>query len=133
MGFDFNICLHISMCKYTGKPFCWDNAGNRVYDFSEKTTIPEEHWRFLSMGGHHLFHYTEDLLPFMDTPSGNSSCCQIDLTELLAKYPSWDVILMKIYREDYDWSEDDHDAFRKTLEWITKHEYGISYYASWSY
>lgn len=127
MGFDFSIQLSLCLCPNTGKPFVYKTEGNTLvkdYTFPE-IIVPEEHRRFLSLRGHHLHAYTDCF--------NQDNICDIDVVTFLDAFPSWDEVDENKYycSEDYDWHEEDHDAFQAALKWFSEQSY--TFRASWCY
>ena len=126
MGFDFYIKLRLSLCETTGKPCFYeyiDGTFKINYDIGS-ITVPEEYRRFLTMRGHHMRLYTEDVNISQDYYDA-------DISELLEVFPSWDEVEESTLVKRYDWTKQDHDAFYAALEWFNKQSY--TFYASWSY
>jgi hypothetical protein len=128
MGFDLFIRCEMMLCPETGKPYCFgtdaDNNLTRIYDLSF-ITIPKEHRRFLTLRGSFLHVYTTNLMD-------SSDVCDTSVNEILEKYPTWaDVQEFDSDLGDY-WTESDHNAFQKALEWFVNDSF-IQYRVHWSY
>lgn len=125
MGFDFYIKARLNICKETGKFYTWSYTApsnfQTIYDIN--IVVPEEHRRFVDLHGHFLHSYTISC-------EGDDKY-EADVSELLESFPSWDDVSDSDSIKRYDWTEDDHNAFKKALEWFKSQR--ISFYATWSY
>ena len=116
------------LCPDSGKPYCFgndnDNKLTRIYDLSF-ITIPKEHRRFLKLRGGFLHAYTTNIINSEDV-------CDAPVNEILEKYPTWaDVQEFESDLGDY-WTETDHNAFQKALEWFVEDGF-VQYRVHWSY
>jgi hypothetical protein len=125
MGFDFSIQLCLHLCPTTGKPFVYDREFKKVYTFPT-VEVPEEYRRFVQLRGSFLHVYTDFY--------NEKDIYQVPVEGILDAFPSWEAVKESSWYEGcdgWDWSEEDHDTFRKALEWFAEQPY--SFQASWSY
>ena len=126
MGFDFYIKLRLSLCETTGKPCFYDYTDGTFkinYDVSS-ITVPEEYRRFLTMRGHYMQLYTQDV-------DISNDCFDADISQLLEVFPEWKDIESSELSKRYEWTEKDHNAFHEALKWFNKQK--CAFYVSWSY
>lgn len=114
MGFDLFIQLHMNIHLGTGLPFLYKIRGTQVvtelYD-PETYRVPEEHRKYLTQRGSHFHHYIQD---FVDNHTNNT-----DASTFLMCYPSWESIKEECNEDELaGWTEEDHNGFRKALEWM---------------
>ena len=128
MGFDLYIRCELMLCPDSGKPYCFgkdsDNNLTRIYDLSF-ITIPKEHRRFLKLRGSFLHVYTTNLMD-------SSDIYYTPVNEILEKYPTWADVQEFDSELDDSWTEDDHNAFQKALEWLVNDSF-VEYQVHWSY
>jgi hypothetical protein len=131
MGFDINVDLCYNMCSETGKPYYYHYDTEtkkmlRVYELPQ-VEVPKELRQYLVGRGHLFFAYTQY---FNDNDMGY--CISADV--FLDHYPSWEEVMEhEEFRDDVPdfWNEDDHNGFKKLLEWCVKQDY--CFQVSWSY
>ena len=125
MGFDFSIELCLRFCSTTGKPYVYDREFKKVFELPT-VEVPEEHRRFVQLRGSIFHAYTEFY--------NEKDIYQVPVEGILEAFPEWEDVKSSSWYEGYkeeDWSEADHNAFKKALEWFVAQPY--SFQASWCY
>lgn len=120
MGFDINIIINTWIDEKTGLPFVWGkNCEKKVYN-PEEYQIPEEYRKWIHQRGHHFHAYIKMF---------DDSTTQCDVDIFLEYYPKWEDTKYDII--DDEWTEEDHNGFKKCLEWLVSKPgiFGIT----WSY
>lgn len=119
------------ICPETGKPYYYhsDEASKtmiRKYDLP-LLEVPESLRKYL-VGRGYLFHaYTKH---FDENDMGFHASVDV----FLDKYPSWEEVMSnEEFRDDIPdyWNEDDHNGFKRLLEWCCKQE--CYFQVTWSY
>jgi len=116
MGFDLYVELIMLIDENTGLPFVYVNDERKefsVLDFQ----VPIQYRKFVMQCGHWFSNY---VMPF----EGNHVCVDV----FLEYYPDWEKAIDG-YEED-GWTKEDHDEFKKALEWFSKKG---NYMVSWTY
>ena len=110
MGFDINIIINTRIDKKTGLPFVWVNSNeNKIKSYNpEEYQIPEEYRKWIEQRGHHFHAYIKKF---------DDSTTQCDADIFLHYYPKWADAKYDILNED-EWTEEDHDGFKKCLTWL---------------
>jgi hypothetical protein len=113
MGFDLHIMLNLLIDENNGLAIVYKNGAKNVFDVSEYQ-VPAQYRRFILQRGHWFHTYVVQF-------EGNT----ISTDELLKHYPDWKDAVV----ED-DWTKEDHDEFKKALEWFA---WKGNYIVTWSY
>lgn len=123
MGFDLNIIINISIDEVTGLPYVWGNLNeNKIKSYNpEEYQIPEEYRKWIHQRGHHFHVYIKMF---------DDSTTQCNADTFLNYYPIWKDIKYDILNDD-EWTEENHNEFKKCLEWLVSKPgvFGIT----WSY
>jgi hypothetical protein len=128
MGFDINVMMELFLCPATGKPFYYgrDKETKKVEKVYELPTliVPEMMRKYL-VGRGHIFHaYTDHF--------NEKEIFNVSVDEFLEEYPTWDdVMKCDYYSDEGYWSEEDHEGFKRLLEWSCQQ--GVSFRVAWSY
>ncbi len=129
MGFDINITMDLQMCPATGKPFYFKynkekQFVEKIYDFPN-ILVPGKMCEYLEGRGHIFHAYTQK---FNDNERYSTS-----VEEFLEEYPSWEDVVKSHYyeNEDYYWHQEDHEGFKRLLEWCAEQD--VPFTVRWSY
>lgn len=129
MGFDINITLVLQMCEETGKPFYYKHSKKegfvQVFEMPN-IDVPKSLRKYLRGRGH-LFHAYTDIF-------NDQEIFETHVERFLEEFPSWEQVMSyEAYRDDIPefWNEDDHNNFKKLLEWCSVQD--CSFRISWSY
>jgi len=130
MGFDIMIDVRFHMCNITGKPYYNSYKKNigevtRIYEMPS-FEVPKELRKYL-VGRGHLFHAYTDSFNERDV---FEACAD----QFLEYYPTWEQVMAnENFRDDIVdfWNEDDHNNFKKLLEWCVNQD--VTFQVSWSY
>lgn len=128
MGFDLDIRLDLHIDSDTGLPvvYVYDpstNSSMKVPYNPEDYKVPEEFCKYLQQRGSQFHYY----IAFF-----GSSTTEIDASAFLHYYPKWEDVVK--YHSEYElggWSEEDHNGFKKALEWMATKNYVFNVH--WSY
>lgn len=128
MGFDINVNMVLHMCPKTGKPFYYKfNQEKRITEKCYELpsiVVPAKMCEYLVGRGHIFQAYTEYF--------NDREMYDVSVEDFLEQYPSWDEVLEhSSYDDEYGWIEEDHEGFKRLLEWCTRQ--GICFRVSWSY
>ena len=110
MGFDLNIIINTRIDEKTGLPFVWVNSNEiktKAYN-PEEYQIPEEYRKWIYQRGHHFHAYIKNF-------DDSTTQCEADI--FLHYYPKWEDAKYDILNDD-EWTEEDHDGFKKCLKWL---------------
>ena len=116
MGFDLYVMLNLMIDENTGFPIVYPNGIKDTFHILEYQ-VPLEYRRFIQQRGHWFSNY---ILHF----EGNQASAEY----FLDHYPEWEDGIEGY--EDEPWTKEDHDAFKKALEWFALK--GV-FIVSWSY
>ena len=128
MGFDINVMMELFMCPATGKPFYYGydkdtKKTKKIYDLPN-IVVPEKMCEYLVGRGHHFHAYTRDF--------DEKDMFSVSVDYFLEEYPTWEqVVNSDDYSEDSHWIEEDHEGFKRLLEWCL--EQRIPFRVEWSY
>lgn len=129
MGFDFYIHLCLGISEETGLPFLYkyDESTNTLkripYD-PEEFRVPDQWKKFLSIRGHHMNYYIEDI-----ETNERGYTASMDVFEHY--FPKWENIEAEFKEAKYDyWTEETHNEFEAFVKWCSKK--GV-FEAHWSY
>jgi len=130
MGFDIMIDVRFHVCDITGKPFYYKydkktNSSSRIYEMPS-FEVPKELRKYL-VGRGHLFHAYTDSFNERDV---FEACAD----QFLEYFPTWEQVMEnENFRDDIPefWNEDDHNNFKKLIEWCTVQDF--TFQVSWSY
>ena len=116
------------MCPAKGKPYYIKKQGTRYekcYEIPD-VTVPGKMCEYL-VGRGHLFHaYTDHF--------NENDIFNVSVDEFLDKYPEWEEVQQSDYFRDDEidcWNEEDHEGFKRLLEWCVEQE--VSFRVMWSY
>ena len=116
MGLTINIHACISICTDTGKPYYIgknnvDDKYAKLYGIPD-IEVPTEYRRFLNEKNNIYLEYL-DLDRSYD-----------DIINILDSFPTWNDIKLSYpnVENDWNWSEVDHNLFKKALEWFDDQE-----------
>jgi hypothetical protein len=129
MGFDLTIRLDLEIDEKTGMPYVYyNNNGSldkRPYDPME-FKIPEEYSKYIEQRGGQFHSYVKKF------PEHSHKSWPRDFLQL---YPDWETVKNDNYLKDEDyWTIDDHNKFKKFLEWMVSKSPVISLFEiHWSY
>lgn len=128
MGFDINILMEMYMCPATGKPYYYKydkktKMTEKIYELPN-ITVPAKMCDYL-VGRGHIFHaYTDHF--------NEKDIFNVSVEEFLGEFPSWDHVQQnEYYSDEGGWSEEDHLAFKKVLEWCLEQD--PFFRVCWSY
>lgn len=129
MGFDINITMELYMCPASGKPYYlkWNKEQKnyeKIYDIPQ-LIVPAKMCEYLEGRGHIFHAYTEKF--------NSEERYNVSVDEFLEEYPTWaDVVDNDLYRDEgYYWSEEDHEGFKRLLEWCLEQD--VPFRVVWSY
>ena len=128
MGFDLDIRHNLQIDPTSGLPVVYvynpsTNSTMKTPYIPEDYKVPEEFCKYLTQQGSQFRYY---IAPF------HSSTTEIDASVFLYYYPMWEDVVK--YHGDYEldgWSEEDHNGFKKALEWMATKNYVFTVH--WSY
>lgn len=130
MGFDINVNMVLHMCPKTGKPFYYgynkqQNNYEKIYELPT-LVVPEKMCEYL-VGRGHLFHaYTDHF--------NEEDVFDVSVEVFLNEYPPWEDVQQSDYFRDDEvdyWNEEDHEGFKRLLEWCTQQT--VPFRVNWSY
>jgi len=116
MGFDLHILLHLRIDANSGLPIVYANGEKNGFHDSEYQ-VPAEYRRFIAQKGNWFSEYVMEF-------EGNN----VSAEYFLEHYPDWGQVLCGL--EGNDWKKEDHDDFRKALEWFS---WKGNFIVTWSY
>lgn len=128
MGFDINVMMTMYTCPESGKPYYlkWSKEAKNYekrYDLPD-IIVPEKMCKYLVGRGHHFHAYTSHF--------NELERYDVTVEEFLEQYPSWDELVDDpSYEDECGWFEEDHEGFKRVLEWCTQQ--CVSFRVSWSY
>jgi hypothetical protein len=128
MGFDINIMMVLHMCPGTGKPYYYKynkekKVVDKIYEYPN-LDVPAKMCDYLEGRGSIFHAYTEKF--------NYEERYNVSVDEFLEAYPDWkDVLHSDHYDNDDYWCEEDHEGFKRLLEWCCEQE--VSFHVTWSY
>lgn len=124
MGFDMNITINLLIDPDTGLPAVRSRNGDLHPFVLDEFAVPVHYRKWLHQKGSHLHNYI----------MGFDGEYNSDAWYFLHVFPDWDDI-----SQNFDahidnwvdgWTENEHDEFRKALEWFASKDV---FTVSWSY
>lgn len=127
MGFDLCIRIQLDIDAMTGVPYMYyvdaDHfLAKKPYDPMEYK-IPDRFQKYICQRGRHFHHYIRGFAENTYFTSVNT---------FLDKYPDWETVRSHL-RDDYEWTEEDHDEFEAALRWMAKATPFPVFEIYWSY
>ena len=119
MGFDYRINIHISISTETGLPFIWGPNFEQLPYVPEKHAVPVHLRKYLEGQGRFFKSYMPE--DYIET-----------VENWIDQFPSWETICEEYdeeQREEYEWTEKEHEEFKELLQWLNKNLYAN---VSWS-
>ncbi len=128
MGFDINITMNMLMCPGSGKPFYYKynketKVVDKIYEYPN-LDVPGKMCEYLEGRGHIFHAYTHMF--------NEKEVYNVSVEEFLEEYPTWEDVLESDHYDKYGyWCEEDHEGFKRLLEWCCEQD--VSFRVTWSY
>ncbi len=128
MGFDISINCELHICRATGKLFYYgkkESTWGRIYDPPD-IVVPKEYRCYLEQRGRVFHAYTDHF--------NSNDVFNVDVSTFLEQYPEWKEVAVWMEENSWstdDWSEEEHNGFKATLEWCQKSF--LPFRVNWSY
>jgi hypothetical protein len=127
MGFDLCIRMQLNIDEMTGVPYMYYVDAD--YFLAKKPyepieyKIPDPFQKYICQRGHHFHEYIRGFAENTYFTTVNT---------FLDRYPEWETVQSRL-PVCVEWSEEDHDEFRKALRWMSKTSPLPVFEIYWSY